>query len=505
MGAAVRLWRASDGELQLVAGEPPPLSGDAPQPPVPTQDTTDARVSRVPGAQDYYYQFDGTGDATTLGPLLAQLLDSERETMLVAEDLTHRDEEIHLLYTISEALGRTINLQEAAQFIVREVSAVVGARRASILVHDPSRAELRVVAGWGIDVSDFASVPVDDPTSIAASVFRRCEAILGDASGMSGAADAKAAGRAYRGDAYLSVPIVYPDSDGTQRPVGVINLTDRMGRDAFEDAHVKLVNAVAHQIGAAVENARLVALDQQQQRVRRELELAHDLQLRLLPAPRLLEGDVDVGAKFRPAESVGGDFYQFVRLPASQVGVMLGDVSSHGFSAALIMALVLSAAAIHAVAAESPEVALERLLASVKSELAEAEMHVALFYGVADAENGRLRYANAGHPHAFRVPQSGPPERLDATAPPLGLGDVDNLAGGEVAWQHESDLLLLFSDGITEARNEAGEQFGEARVIDVVRATSAQPAQQVVAAVFAEVDSFSPTRSDDQTVVVLKA
>ena len=149
--------------------------------------------------------------------------------------------------------------------------------------------------------------------------------------------------------------------------------------------------------------------------------------------------------------------------------------------------------------------ALERLLASVKSELAEAEMHVALFYGVADAENGRLRYANAGHPHAFRVPQSGPPQRLDATAPPLGLGDVDNLAVGEVAWQHESDLLLLFSDGITEARNEAGEQFGEARVIDVVRATSAQPAQQVVAAVFAEVDSFSPTRSDDQTVVVLKA
>ena len=148
---------------------------------------------------------------------------------------------------------------------------------------------------------------------------------------------------------------------------------------------------------------------------------------------------------------------------------------------------------------------LERLLASVKSELAEAEMHVAVFYGVADAENGRLRYANAGHPHAFRVPQSGPPQRLDATVPPLGLGDVDKMLGGEVAWQHESDLLLLFSDGITEVRNAAGEPFGESRVIDVVRAASTQPAERIVAAVFAAVDSFNPTRSDDQTVVVLKA
>ncbi len=503
MGAAVRLWWARDGKLQLIAGKP--LPDGVSTPPVPSRDQADHQVTSVPGAPDYYYQFDGSVAEGTLGSLLARLLDSERDAMQVAEELSHRYEEIDLLYTISEVLGRTLNLQEAAQVIVREVSAVVGARRASILVHDPSRAELDVVAGWGIDVSDFASVPIDDPTSIAASVFRRCEAVLGDASDSSGGANAKAVDRAYRGDTYLSVPIVYPDSDGTQRPVGVINLTDRMGGDAFDDAHAKLVNAVAHQIGAAVENARLVALDQQRQRVRREMELAHDLQLRLLAAPRQLEPDVDVGAKFRPAESVGGDFYQFVRLPASQVGVMLGDVSSHGFSAALIMALVLSAAAIHAVAATSPEVALERLLASVKSELAEAEMHVALFYGVADAENGRLRYANAGHPHAFRVPQSGPPQRLDATVPPLGLGDADQMLGGEVAWQHESDLLLLFSDGITDARNEAGEQFGESRVIDVVRAASTQPAEGVVAAVFAEVDSFSHTRSDDQTVVVLKA
>jgi sigma-B regulation protein RsbU (phosphoserine phosphatase) len=497
----VRLWRVSAGALQLVAGEP--LAPDEPTPSIPSEHVSGPVVTALPGAPDYYYQWDRADDDPELGALLARLLDAERETMQVADELARRYEEIHLLYTISEVLGRTIDLKEAANVIVREVSAVVGARRASILVHHPETAELWVVAGWGIDVSDFEPVSVDDESSIAASAFRKCDAILGDAksgNGVAGSLD-----RTYRGHAFLSVPIVYPDSGGTPRPVGVINLTDRMEEDAFRDAHVQLVTAVAHQIGAAIENARLVVLDQQQRRVRRELELAHDLQLRLLPAPTVLKAGVDVGAKFRPAESVGGDFYQFVRLPRSQVGIMLGDVSSHGFSAALVMALVLSAAAIHAVAAKSPETALERLLASVKAELAETEMHLALFYGVADAKHGQLKYANAGHPHAFRVPRDGPPERLEATVPPLGLGDFDEMVGARVTWERGNDLLLLFSDGITEARSEGGELFGEARVIDVVRKTCTQPAERIVEAVFEEVDAFCPARTDDQTVVVLKA
>ncbi len=499
----MRLWRASDDVLQLVAGVP--LPRDAPSPVLPSRAAAGAKLTALPGASDYYCQFDGPGDDVQLAALLARLLDSERETMQVAAELTHRYEEIDLLYTISEVLGRTIELKEAANVIVREVSAVVSARRSSILVYDSERSELRAVAGWGIDVSDFQPISVEDQSSIAARVFREGRAIRGGAPGEKDGGTHNSANRSYRGNAFLSVPVVYPDSSGTPRPVGVINLTDRMEEDAFEESHVKLVTAVAHLIGAAIENARLVVLDQQRQRVRRELELAHDLQLRLLPVPSMLEAEVDVGAKFRPAESVGGDFYQFVRLPASQVGIMLGDVSSHGFSAALIMALVLSAAAIHAITAESPEIALRKLLASVKSELAGAEMHVALFYGVADGEKGLLRFANAGHPHAFRLPVDGPAERLDATAPPLGLGANDEISGGRVSWQRGTDVLLLFSDGIAEARNVSGEAFGEARVIDVVRAAFKQPAEEIVDAIFAEVDSFCSARTDDQTVVVLKA
>src|SRR5207244_9496151 len=121
-------------------------------------------------------------------------------------------------------------------------------------------------------------------------------------------------------------------------PIGVINLTDRKGEDAFTAGDRKLVAAIANQIVAAIENARLVEQDLSQQRGRRELELAHDLQPKLLPSPAVLASKADVAAHCRPAESVGGDFYNLLSLHGERIGVMIGDVASHGFSAALMMA-----------------------------------------------------------------------------------------------------------------------------------------------------------------------
>ena len=144
------------------------------------------------------------------------------------------------------------------------------------------------------------------------------------------------------------------------------------------------MGAVANQIGAAVENARLVERDAQQQRLQRELELAHDLQLKLLPSPAVLQGDAEVAARCLPADSVGGDFYTFSRLGRGRVGVMLGDVASHGFSAALVMALVMSAAGIHAATSTTPDETSAALLDSLSTELARTEMHFSVFYGVLD-------------------------------------------------------------------------------------------------------------------------
>jgi sigma-B regulation protein RsbU (phosphoserine phosphatase) len=283
-----------------------------------------------------------------------------------------------------------------------------------------------------------------------------------------------------------------------------MNLTDRIGGDRFTHDDRKLVSAVANQIGAAVENARLAERDAQQQRLQRELELAHDLQLKLLPSPTVLQGDADVAARCIPADSVGGDFYTFSRLGQGRVGVMLGDVASHGFSAALVMALVMAAAGIHAAASDRPDDTLSALLESLSSELARTEMHFSVFYGVLDPKAGRLEYASAGHPHAFRVPRRGSPERLEATAPPLGLAVAGSIQRRQVPWSVGDDLLVLWTDGLVDARDEAGEPFGEQRLLEEITASRNEAPEEVVRRVLAKTELFGARATDDRTLLVLR-
>src|SRR5581483_6071774 len=155
-----------------------------------------------------------------------------------------------------------------------------------------------------------------------------------------------------------------------------------------------------------------------QQQVRRELELAHDLQLRLLPSPLVVAARADVAARCRQAASVGGDFYNLLNLHAGRIGVMIGDVTSHGFGAAQVMA----ASRMHAELAETPGEVLRRIEQSLADETAPTEMFLTLCYAVVDPGAERLHFANAGHPHAFLVAAaSGAATRLGATRPPLGV------------------------------------------------------------------------------------
>ena len=437
-------------------------------------------------------------------PIVEALLDAERQRAFLSEELTSRYEEIDLLYAISEILGQTVRLEEATEIIAREVSTVVGARRASIMVYDPAAEVLRTVAARGFGVAGLAPVPVDDECSIAARVYRERRVVAADSVRSDPSLGECVEDRGYRGQAFLSVPICYGAPGAPLRCVGVINLTDRIGGDRFTLSDRKLVTAVANQIGAAVENARLVESDVRQQRLSRELELAHDLQLKLLPSPAVLQGDAQVAARCFPADSVGGDFYTFARLGRGRVGVMLGDVASHGFSAALIMALVMAAAGIHAAASVTPDETLAALLESLDSELAKTEMYFSVFYGVLDPLTARLDYASAGHPYAFRIPRFGEPERLETTAPPLGLATAGSIKRRQVPWRVGADLLVLWTDGLVDARNEAGEPFGELRLLAEVCAHRTQPVEEIVHAVLAQAEAFGSHPVDDRTLLVLR-
>ncbi len=471
---------------------------------VPTP-TGSAWLDTVPGIDGVWFTVEGLPDdraraaADRLRPILGALLDSERRAVEIGEELAGRYEEIDLLYTISELLGQTIHLEEAGRTILREVSTVVAARRSSLMVYDEALGRLRVVAARGFVPPEEATVAPDDHASIAARAYRERRLVENPPG-----ADGTGGPRGYQGAAYLSVPIIYAAPGGAARCVGVLNLTDRLGADAFEPGHRKIVTAVANQVGAAIENARLVIRDLQQQRLRRELELAHDLQVKLMPSPAALTGDAEVAARCLPAESVGGDFYTFHRFGHGRVGVMLGDVSSHGFGAALVMAMVMSAAGIHAAAATTPDEALRKILGSVAGELATTEMFLTVFYGVLDPRAEQLSYASAGHGHAWRIPPSGPPERLGATGPPLGLVATGAIELSQVPWRIHEDLLCLCTDGLLDARDPDGEPFGEARLLAGVADRRHLAPEQIVAELVEEVRTFAPRPADDITLLVLR-
>jgi sigma-B regulation protein RsbU (phosphoserine phosphatase) len=452
----------------------------------------------------------GVGDAAVrqaLAQIVGAVVASEREAVQVAAELSERYEEIDLIYTISEILGHTLGLEDAAQRILAEVSPVVRARRATLLVLDEERGLLRLVAAQGMEPVEVGPIELDDPVSVAARAFRERRTISYDPTDPSAESIGSPEGRAYRGKAFLSVPVLYGAPGGPSRPIGVINLTDRLGEDAFSAGDRKLVVAIANQVGAAIENARLVARDRGQQRMRRELELAHDLQLKLLPSPLVVAHRADVATRCRQADSVGGDFYNLLNLPEQRIGVMIGDVTSHGFASALIMALAMAASGIHAAAAESPSEALERLEQSLVQELSRTEMFLTLFFGVVDDRAGRLTYANAGHAHAFLVDgTTGEASRLDATRPPLGVSSERGEDATRV-WRHRREILCLFTDGIVEALGESGiERYGEERLLAHVSGLRARPVREILEAIYTDVAAFTGggLPSDDRTLVLLR-
>lgn len=465
------------------------------------------RVAAVPGPRDAWLAVGpchapgGSLDQLFdfLLPVVSQYIQSALEVEHAANELAERYEEINLLYSISEILGRAVTLDETARTILGEISDTVGARRGAILVLDRATDTLRPVAVLGADIASMTPIPLADESSVSARVFRTLHPALIEDGEPVGAAE-----QPYRRGAMLSVPIMWTAPRGSE-PLGVVNLSDRRSGLPFTAGDQKLMSAIATQIGTAIQNARLVRASVEQQRLAREMQLAHELQMKLLPPSDVVAPDAKVAARVVPAESVGGDFYNLFRLGRGSTGVMIGDVSGHGYQAALIMALTMSASAIQAHRTTDPGETLHALFESVRDELATTEMFISGFYAIIDRNAGEIWYANTGHPHAFVIGKDGSCERLAAADPPLGMGEGRPTTIRR-PWHVAGDLLVLFTDGISDARNMAGERLGEGKVLDVIKANRDKSPDAILTKTFEVVDEYvgRAPRRDDLTLVLLK-
>lgn len=186
---------------------------------------------------------------------------------------------------------------------------------------------------------------------------------------------------------------------------------------------------------------------------------------------------------------------------------MIGDVSGHGFPAALIMALSMSAATIYASEVQTPARVLQGMSEALMDELETTEMYLTLFYGVVDPERGELVYANAGHPHAFAIRGNGKTERLEAMDPPMGIAGTMEYQQRVVPWEGGKDLLLLFTDGLSDDLIAESRAAGEELLLRTAVEHRTGPVCAIVEALFRmeRREVVGGVRvGDDRTAVVVR-
>jgi sigma-B regulation protein RsbU (phosphoserine phosphatase) len=250
----------------------------------------------------------------------------------------------------------------------------------------------------------------------------------------------------------------------------------------------------------------LIRQSLEHQRVTQELSLAGRVQAGFLPQDPPVISGWDFAAGLVPAGQTSGDFYDFIPLPDGRLGILVADVSGKGLGPALYMTLCRTLVRVFASEQrDRPEVVLravnERVLSDVKSDF-----FATTFYAILDPTSGLLTYCNAGHlpPYLFRSPLHTGRDQLLTTGIPIGVMAGDHWERQDV-WIKPNDLLVLYSDGVTEAENAAGDWFGKERLLATVEKHAGQGATQVHRAILDAVTGFvaGGRRAADLTLVVL--
>jgi serine phosphatase RsbU (regulator of sigma subunit)/pSer/pThr/pTyr-binding forkhead associated (FHA) protein len=276
-------------------------------------------------------------------------------------------------------------------------------------------------------------------------------------------------------------------------------------QSGFRQEDVDLLQTVATQAGLAMHATRVAAQLLTREKLERDLRVARQIQRSLLPANVPQVVGLEFAVHYEPAYQIGGDFYDFIWHDSSHLGLAVGDVAGKAISAALYMARLTSELRSRAAIARTPA----RLLRRVNQEIAQLGddgMFATLVYCIYDLENRSLVFTNAGHcvPLLRRGDRVFPLQAERAHTPPLGV--THDLEAGEARVQlHSGDMLIMVSDGILEARDPKGNDYGLSRLSRRIR-TARGSADDVIKAILADIDSHAGDQGqqgDDMTIVAM--
>jgi sigma-B regulation protein RsbU (phosphoserine phosphatase) len=305
----------------------------------------------------------------------------------------------------------------------------------------------------------------------------------------------------------LSVPLLAPGDEASARtPLGVLTLGGGPDGERFTAGDAKMATTIATQLAAAIQTGRLVESRRQAERLQRDLEIAATIQRTLLPNDAPQVPGTELAARCEPAGKVGGDYFDHVVGADGRLYLLVADVAGHSIGSALMMAMARAVLRRAMKEGRTAAGVLRRLNDALFDDLDRAELFITGFCATYDPATGELRWGNGGQNRPALVRAGGTLEDLDAEGMPAGIlpevefeeGSTRLLAG---------DVLVLYTDGVVEARDPAGELFGEGRLHSALREVAGRPPHMVLGAVLDAVAAHrrGGTPDDDVTVLVLRA
>ena len=286
------------------------------------------------------------------------------------------------------------------------------------------------------------------------------------------------------------------------KTIGVLYLDGREKSTMMSDATRASLEAFATQAALAIDSARLYAESAEKARTDRDLRIAADIQRALLPEPAFDAGIADLAAASIPCRTVGGDFFDYIDVGDGGFGFALGDVAGKGPPAALLAAAVQSNFAAHAPVSKTPADAMERINKALLRRAIEARF-ATMFYGAITAD-GKLSYSNAGQEPPLVV-RANSTAWLEEGGPVLGLLSIATYNFDTVPLA-PGDLVVVCSDGVTEARNIAGDEFGRDRLLEALDGRHGSKPEAALEHVLGLVKTFSQgaAQADDITLLILR-
>jgi sigma-B regulation protein RsbU (phosphoserine phosphatase) len=416
-------------------------------------------VSRVTGSTDLLFSIVSIFVITLLISPLRDRIKNIVDRAFFREEYSYR----RALKQISHSLAGIIHLEDLVSYLCIRISQVLDARSAMVFLYDDRHALFTARYGVGID---HTMVRAFDPAGTLADFLQSHRVALNLERRI-------AANRPLpispvelrtllRAGISLVVPFVFKSE-----LLGFIAFGSKRSDDFYSGHDVELLETLADHAAVAIQNARLYVENVEKQKMEQELEVAREIQHRLMPKAFPGIPGIRTQAVNVPSKPVGGDYYDVIDLGHDRVAVVIADVSGKGVPAALLMASLQSSLRAEATANALPSRVISRLN-RVILENTLGSAFVTVFYGIIDFEQRTLTYSNAGHPPPIITGRDGTVKLLDQTDLVIGI-EAETAYRDTVVSLREGDLVFLYTDGITDELNDRDECYGETRLLNHLR------------------------------------